>query len=265
LNTVEYISSGIIESYVLGQLNTSERADVEAMASKHAEIKAEMVAIEEAVSAFALSHSKIPPNHLKQQILSKIELNDKKETKVVSINQSKTSYAMWLVAASITLLIVSSIYNYTLINKLKTAEKNMVAVNSEKEKIAKEYESQTASYNDMAQQMTIIMQPENKKVMLKGMDVAPNAIAAVYWNQSTKDVYINVNALPMPTTDKQYQLWAIVDGKPVDVGVFEMGKDSSSLQKMKSIIGAQAFAVTLEKKGGSPTPTMTAMYLMGNV
>jgi hypothetical protein len=34
---------------------------------------------------------------------------------------------------------------------------------------------------------------------------------------------------------------------------------------MRSVSGAQAFAVTLEKKGGSLSPTMTAMYLQGNV
>ena len=36
---------------------------------------------------------------------------------------------------------------------------------SEKEKAVKEYESQTASYQNMEQQMAIIMEPENKKVM----------------------------------------------------------------------------------------------------
>ena len=34
---------------------------------------------------------------------------------------------------------------------------------------------------------------------------------------------------------------------------------------MKSIGSAQAFAITLENAGGSPTPTMTAMVVMGAV
>ena len=37
------------------------------------------------------------------------------------------------------------------------------------------------------------------------------------------------------------------------------------LQQLKTIGKAQAFAVTLEKKGGSPTPTLAALYLIGNV
>jgi len=33
--------------------------------------------------------------------------------------------------------------------------------------------------------------------------------------------------------------------------------------KMKNIPRAQAFAVTLEKRGGSAAPTMDQMYMMG--
>ena len=68
----------------------------------------------------------------------------------------------------------------------------------------------------------------------------------------------------MPAKDKQYQLWAIIDGKPIDAGMMDI-EAPGAIHKMKSITGAQAFAVTLEKKGGSANPTMNAMYLMGNV
>ena len=61
---------------------------------------------------------------------------------------------------------------------------------------------------------------------------------------------------------KQYQLWAIVDGKPVDAGLIT---DCIGLCKMKRIDRAQAFAITLEKAGGSPTPTLTEMYVFGKI
>jgi anti-sigma-K factor RskA len=34
---------------------------------------------------------------------------------------------------------------------------------------------------------------------------------------------------------------------------------------MKNIPRAQAFAITLEKKGGNPTPTMEQMFVMGSI
>lgn len=257
MNIQDYISSGIIESYVLGQLSDKERSEVEAMATKHAEVKAEIELVEATLLKFA---SKNPPAGLKQKIQRQLDLN---ENKIVPIYPTKNR--TWLLVASFALLIGSSIYNIILMNKLKESEDQLAVVSSENEKFVRDFEAQSKSYGDMAQEMAILMNPENKKIMLKGMEIAPASMAAVFWNQTTQDVYINVNSLPMPTEDKQYQLWAIVDGKPVDAGVFVMTSDSSSLQKMKSISGAQAFAVTLEKKGGNPTPTMSAMYLMGNV
>ena len=258
MNIQDYISSGIIESYILGELSDAERAEVIAMSDTHPEVKAEIEAVEIALMNAA---SKTPPTHLKQNILSKIDI---KETKVVSLETQKTSY-VWLAAASVALLIGSGIYNIILMNKVQNIESQFTASNSEKEKYVKDFETQSASYKMMAEQMAILMQPENKKVMLKGMDIAPNALATIYWNQKNQDVYINVNTLPTPSDDKQYQLWAIVDGKPVDIGMLDMNPDLPPLHKMKTIAGAQAFAVTLEKKGGSPSPTMEAMYLMGNV
>ena len=51
---------------------------------------------------------------------------------------------------------------------------------------------------------------------------ATSNIATVYWDTKSKDVYLIVNNLPEPPSDRQYQLWAIVDGQPVDAGVFDV-------------------------------------------
>ncbi|HSH64562.1 MAG TPA: anti-sigma factor, partial [Bacteroidia bacterium] len=106
-----------------------------------------------------------------------------------------------------------------------------------------------------------------KTVILKGLDKAPNAIASIYWNQSSKEVYLNISEIPTPPEDKQYQLWAIVNGKPVDAGIFDLTPNTNTavLRKMKPINDAQAFAITLEKRGGTKVPTLNAMYLLGNV
>ena len=73
MNLQEYISSGIIESYVLNQITDEERAELEAMAAKHPEIKAEIRAVEEVLVNYAMAHSKTPPSDLKEQIFAKIQ------------------------------------------------------------------------------------------------------------------------------------------------------------------------------------------------
>ena len=96
----------------------------------------------------------------------------------------------------------------------------------------------------------------------KGPD--PASATTVYWDTSTKDVYLAVNRLPAPTSEQQYQLWAMVDGKPVDAGMFDM-KDGAGNDENEKHPKAQAFAITLEKKGGSPTPRWISYYVMGKV
>ncbi|HEV8079376.1 MAG TPA: anti-sigma factor, partial [Chitinophagaceae bacterium] len=71
--------------------------------------------------------------------------------------------------------------------------------------------------------------------------------------------------LPQTPDGKQYQLWAIVDGKPVDAGMISTEKGIYHIQKMKSFGKAEAFAITMEKKGGSPTPTMDQMIVQAKI
>jgi anti-sigma-K factor RskA len=101
--------------------------------------------------------------------------------------------------------------------------------------------------------------------VLKGTPTNPNAMATVYWDKATNDVYLLVNHMSPTPSDKQYQLWAIVNGKPVDAGVFSVSADTSGIHKMGRFENAQAFAVTVERLGGSPTPSLETMVVIGNI
>jgi anti-sigma-K factor RskA len=103
----------------------------------------------------------------------------------------------------------------------------------------------------------------SKKIQLKGVEKHPDMLAEVYWD-SSKKVYLDIKNLPAAPTGKQYQLWAIVEGKPVDMGMYSKNTDSK-IQAMKSVEKPQAFAITLEKEGGNATPTMEEMYVMGTI
>nr|WP_246485111.1 anti-sigma factor [Chitinophaga qingshengii] len=113
--------------------------------------------------------------------------------------------------------------------------------------------------------MAVMEDPKVLKVIMPGTDSFPTAVATVFWNQDNKQVYLKANNLPEPATGKQYQLWAIVDDKAVDAGVFDMGDKAHLLQKLKIAGNAQMFAITLEKKGGADTPTLGQLYVSGKV
>ena len=47
------------------------------------------------------------------------------------------------------------------------------------------------------------------------------------------------------------------------MGVFD--ENFSGLLKMKNVSGAQAFAVTIEPRGGKETPSLETMQVIGNI
>ena len=264
MNTLDYISSGVLESYVLDQLDEKDREEVKQMASQYPEIQAELVSIEKALEQYALDVAKEPPVYLKEKIAAQLQFDES------SVHTSETKRKViplfWFIAASVA-LVISVGYNFMLSGELTEVKNELVTSDVDKQYFASQFETQKAAYNDAKQHLAIVAQNGNKTVILKGLENAPNAVASIYWNQLSKEVYLNVSEIPSPPADKQYQLWAIVNGKPVDAGIFDLtvNLNTTMLQKMKPIADAQAFAITLEKKGGVKVPTLNAMFLLGNV
>jgi anti-sigma-K factor RskA len=117
----------------------------------------------------------------------------------------------------------------------------------------------------MDDELSILRDPSFKFLRLQGTAKSPNSALVVAWSPLKKRVVIDMANASMPLNDKehQYQLWALVGGKPVDLGVFDADSVSKGIKEMKAIASADAFAVTLEPRGGSASPTMDQMMVIG--
>ena len=101
------------------------------------------------------------------------------------------------------------------------------------------------------------------RIILVSTDESSARQAVIYFNPSELQVYLNSSTLPELSEDLQYQLWALIDGTPVDAGVFNLRKDE--FQLMNPFDRVDAFAVTIEPKGGSTSPTLETMQVYGEV
>ena len=169
------------------------------------------------------------------------------------------------VAASIALFVVSSAFNIVFYSKLQKAESELISLSNEKKYYADQMKVQQTSLKNVENDLALVSNPEIKIVKLNSPDASKQVSAIIYYNKITNQTFINSIQLPALPAGKQYQLWALVDGKPIDAGVFELNADGIPLQKMKGVTGAQTFAVTIEVKGGSATPTLSTLCLLGNV
>jgi len=270
VNIGEYISSGILESYILDSATPEERKEVEKYAAIYPEIKSELEEIERAINTYATKHSIAPPSYLKEKILAKITTETSGastiETPVTRTmyqpaQPSKANFSYWSIAASILFLFSASSTIYFSL-KSNTLNSNLSGMAKTNTILSDSIKAISSNLSQMQSDLAILKDPMYKIVELKGLKPAPEAKAMVCWCPQDKKVYVEIDMLPPAPEGMQYQLWAIVDGKPVSEGMLTMG---NGLHAMKDVDNAQAFAVTLEKQGGSPTPNMNAMYVMGTI
>ena len=95
----------------------------------------------------------------------------------------------------------------------------------------------------------IMKDPNMAVVNMVGTEKAPASSANVYWDSTSQNVYLVVKNMPKLASDKQYQLWALIDGQPKDLGLFDVQDENKLILKMNNTQKADAFAITIETRG----------------
>ena len=116
MNIQEYISSGIVESYVLGLASDEERKEFEKICTQYPEALAARTAFELALEKQALENAIAPPADLKIKIFDKIGTAGK-VVPMQSVPAGKTSWLKYAVAASVILLAMFINHLYALTNE----------------------------------------------------------------------------------------------------------------------------------------------------
>jgi hypothetical protein len=279
VNVQEYISSGIVENYVMGLADEKESAEFERMCELYPEVKAAREAYELALEETALMNAIEPPKHIKSKVFSEIEIEAEQQgtTKAPSVPEERTPVAdlprkiqiyQYVTAASIVLFIISSVLAIYYSWRSGEAEQQyQVCLASEKE-IHTTLAVLQAERDELKNDLYLVTNEDMVQVKLPATTLpaspAPQSMVTVFWNKRTKAVFLVPNKMPKPAANKQYQLWALVDGKPRDAGVFDMNTDETVIT-MKPTETADAFAVSLEDKGRENTKPSGEIYVMGKI
>ena len=166
----------------------------------------------------------------------------------------------WMAAASIILFVVAGYFAYTFYNQtkeLKNANNQLEARVNRTDSIL----------NKMLEEQRIMMDPNIAVVNLVGTTPA-KATANIYWDSTSADVYLVVKNMPQLPSDKQYQLWSIINGpggqlQPNSLGLFDLGDNKKVILKMSNVKKADAFAITIENRGNTGGPNLEQLQSMG--
>jgi anti-sigma-K factor RskA len=245
----EYISSGIIESYVMGMASEKEAAEFEELCRQHPELQEARDRFEMTLEEKAHLNAVPPPHGLKEKIWQAIQEDKHSQTKVVPISSSNSSRSSaktrrlipvkWAVAASIVLLLATGYFIYD-----SERIKNKLAEAREKrEELARlTEERKRAGLPDNAQPKQVkVNQPANVPASIK-----------VFWDSTNTSVYLVISDLEKLPADQRYQLWSVKAGKYTSRGLFSAPETQDPLiMKMDDVQDADSFAISIEKVGNS--------------
>lgn len=258
----EYIQSGAIESYILGMADDAEARELEQMRAQYPEVNEAFVRFEAELEANCLAAAIAPPDESKNKIMAAIGISEAPAApaaKVVEMPKRKSQWMQYAAAACIAIMLGSVFMNVMLMGRIKSMNSEIGELKIAANKID--------SQNTFEAQYAFMRDPGIMPVAMYGTPEHKVCNSSLYWDKQTGKAYIVIHHLFPQSDDKDYQLWAIVEGNPnpVSIGVFRPGDKMKPLIMSNVPEKTSVFAVTLEKKGGSEKPTLDQMYLKGQM
>ena len=268
-----YIESGVLEAFVLGSLSGQEEAEVEAEIARYPELVSELNAIELAMFEFAQAHAVPPPAAMQEKVwgllhdsggnVGEHNTTAVREARIIPLQPEYRKPAQWRVAAIWLALIGSITANVVMWNDGRVQREDRLAMNVKLEQMQADQKQLAELLNGYEQAKNMMADTAMQTIVMHTMQKGHPMAATLFWHKEKGEAYVAMEALPAPPKGMQYQLWVIQNGKPVDMGVLPNSMaNTPAMQKVgKSVSDGEAFAISLEKEGGSPTPT--TVYVLG--
>lgn len=247
-----FLSSGLIEKYLLDTATPKESKQVETYISKYPEIDKVYNEMQFNLEIVAKTEAEKAPNYLLDAILDDIvEAEDKTPVIALNTNQKTSGYKNWHkigIAASITAMLFAG-SSYLFYNHgQKLAKENQVVV-EELFDLRSDIEQNNKMLDNVMRQLLKLNNPETEKYIIKGNKRAKNLKTVAYINPKEKTSMIDVVSLPKLPEEQCYQIWAELQGKMVSLGI--LNEADRKLKNIPYTEDALGLNITIEPKGGN--------------
>jgi anti-sigma-K factor RskA len=222
----------MLPAYALGCLDQEEAVMVSEHIAACAECNGQFLEYRSIVDAMAYGAPvERPPDSLKQRLMQRIQTNAEKlsdpqpaikDRKLKSLWQSLSPAWAFAGLALIVSLSVINLFQWHHTQKLQ---------------------------KEIAVELLILK--------MKGTPKAPKGDGTFIISQDRRKGVLVASDLPIPEENQQYQLWMKKNGHQVSGGVFSVtptGYAVVEIESREALSNFQSFEITLEPKGGSPTP-----------
>lgn len=253
----QFMESGLLERYLVGDTNDSENYKVETYISEHPEIRAEYNLLQDNLEIMAKSNAVEPPVNILKDILAEID-----EVPVLNLHDTKRPMPWYSIAASIAALIFGAMSFFLYTQNQSLMEKNSMAYDEINE-LRLDAAQTNSELADLTKKYDLLNNPETNKYTMRGNKRAKNLKTVAYINPVEKLSMIDVVALPQLPEEQTYQLWAEVNDKMINLGILD--ESNRNLIPVPYLEDALSYSITIEPKGGNQTASVTDENSVANI
>ncbi|MDC7993858.1 anti-sigma factor [Altibacter sp. HG106] len=256
----EIIESGNLELYVCGALSEKEANEVNTAVQSSKEVEKEVEEIEETLLKLGESVAPSLSSHIWNAIATGISGVRRMDT------NRGTNWAAWTGWAAAILCVVGLFF---MMNQNNNLEEQLQITTLENEDLQQDLQDTEDRLVQTTTVLDIIRSKEYDAYTLPGnQSVAPEAFAKLYYNRTENVAYIDTKGLPTPPRGKVYQAWSLIVDPltPTSMGVMQNGIEiEEGIYKFEGFPTPEAIGITLEPEGGSESPTLEQLYILGPV
>jgi anti-sigma-K factor RskA len=248
---IDELKQDLLVQYLLNEVDSSTAEKIRAELEADAELREYVWQMEDAFASMACAAPPmVPPAGLSQRILQ-MERNTSRSSAPRSRSKIVWLVVPWALAACLAIAcVVLALERTRLQEKTEQIDHELVTLQQKNARIGEEL--------GILQKRNVLA--EIKIATLKSQVAAyAAATAVVVWDKDQRRGVLQLDKLPPPAPGKDYQLW-VIDPKitqPVSAGVLAVPNDGlirTSFDTVKPVGSATAFAISVEKAGGSTKP-----------
>jgi len=262
MNYKDLISSGDLELYIAGVLPVEESKKITELINKDENVRNEVLKIESAIQHIS-DQATTNENSNFAEVLKKVVIFQQKQKASQTKNKYKSSltYLGWS-AAAIFLIFLSIQYIFYKDSMVKLDE--ALTAN---QLLQNELKQQNTDANQKNKFLDLLISEETLKVRLAGQNIAPDSNVKVFWSKKNKKIAIDASTLPPAPDGMVYQIWSLKLSPltPTSLGLLENYSETNNLFLLDNANLSEAFGITLEPAGGSKTPTLEKLFVLGTV
>lgn len=240
-----FLSSGLLEKYLIGETTSGETEMVETYISKFPEVQNAYNTLQHNLEVVAKSNAVEAPKHILNNIFEALD-----DAPVIKMRHTK-KHQKWYkfsIAASVAALFfaATSVYFY---NQNQKLHKDTFVVDEEIYDLRNDIAENRKALDQVMRELLKLNNPETEKYIIKGNERAKELKTVAYINPKEKISMIDIVSLPELPEEQCYQIWAELQGKMVSLGILD--KADRQLRNIPYTEGALALNITIEPEGGN--------------